>query len=231
MEEQPRLRGRDTRHAVLSELLAHGPVTASAVGESLGLTAAGARRHLEKLAHEGLAEECPPRAVAGEEAGRGRPAKHYRLTEAGKNTFGTDYDSLAADALSALARAGGDNAVLELARERMRRIFDGIDPSDDPADTARQLADALDRNGYAAKATRVGAGIQLCQHHCPISAVAAAHPEMCEAEHEAISQLTGRHVQPLALITRGSDICTTNIPLNVAKPADGTHTERSGDLD
>lgn len=86
---------------------------------------------------------------------------------------------------------------------------------------ARDVAAALERSGYAATVTSAGGGIQICQHHCPISAVAAVHPELCEAEHEAIAERVGRHVQSLALIPDGHGVCTTNIPLVAARGRGG----------
>lgn len=236
--EQTRSIGGQTRREVMSLLLKHGPVSAADLGVHLGLSAAGVRRHLDKLVDEQLAETCEPNPVAGEESSRGRPAKHYRLTDDGREHFGSQYDSLAADAIDIVRQIGGDEAVKELARARIDKILEGVEPAaesgEDIEAVARDLADALDDNGYAATVTRAGMGIQICQHHCPVSAVAARHPEICEAEHEAISELVGKHVQPLAMIADGNGICTTNIPLvAVGKTAAAreTHTERSGDLD
>lgn len=227
--------GGGTRREVMSLLLKLGPVTASEIGGSLGLSAAGVRRHLDKLVDDGVAETCGPRAVAGEEAGRGRPAKHYRLTESGRELFGSSYDSLASDALGVIRQIGGGEAVRALARERMDKILARVEGATDPAGgdvekVARELAGALDDNGYAATVTRAGSGIQICQHHCPVASVAAEHPEICEAEHEAISALVARHVQPLALIADGNGICTTNIPLAAVNPARSL-PERSGERD
>ncbi|SDL72741.1 Predicted transcriptional regulator, ArsR family [Corynebacterium mycetoides] len=242
MVEKARSIGGETRREVMSLLLKLGPVTAADLGHHLGLSAAGVRRHLDKLEDEQLAETCEPNPVAGEEATRGRPAKHYRLTQQGRDLFGSHYDTLATDAIRVLKDLGGEEAVRSLARERIHTILDGVgsveDAGGDVEKVAHDLADALDESGYAATVTRAGTGIQICQHHCPVSAVAAEHPEICDAEHEAISALVGRHVQPLALIADGNGICTTNIPLTAAaRPDAGTvaahekNTERSGDLD
>ncbi|PWC00055.1 helix-turn-helix transcriptional regulator [Corynebacterium liangguodongii] len=238
MEDNARSIGGQTRKEVMSALLKHGPVAATELGGLLGLSAAGVRRHLDKLVEEQLAETCEPHGVAGVTTSRGRPAKHYRLTEAGRSHFGSQYDSLATEAIDALKEIGGAEAVKALAAARARKILGGVEGVDKAGgeieQVAHQLADALDTNGYAATVTRAGTGIQICQHHCPVSAVAAEHPEICEAEHEAISALVGRHVQPLASIADGNGICTTNIPLAAVsrKRAVGeTHTERSGDLD
>ncbi|NEK06240.1 transcriptional regulator, partial [Rhizobium leguminosarum] len=112
--------------------------------------------------------------------------------------------------------AGGEAAVAAFARDRIEAQAGAYREAVESAEPDRRteaLAKALTADGYAATARNAPVGEQLCQHHCPVSAVAARHPEICEAEHEAISELVGKHVQPLAMIADGDGICTTNIPL------------------
>lgn len=224
-----------TRKRIMSLLLKHGPVSASELGDALGMSAAGVRRHLDKLVESDLAETCEPHAVAGEEAARGRPAKHYRLTDSGRAHFGSSYGTLAVDALSVIRNLGGEEAVRSFARGRIEKILHSLDPLEDDASESAlerailELADVFAEHGYEATVTRAGAGIQICQHHCPVSQVASAHPEICEAEHEVISQLVGRHVQPLAVIADGNGVCTTNIPLATSATVARQVSERSGD--
>lgn len=211
----------ETRRAVMAQLLKRGPVTASELGEVLHLSAAGVRRHLDALVGEGFAEECEANAVAGSEAARGRPAKHFRLTDTGRAQFGTGYDDLARDAVDVLESLGGEEAVRNLASARFRKMLAGVRTDGAVEDVIHEVAAALEKNGYATTVTRAAGGIQLCQHHCPVAAVAAEHPEMCEAEHELIAELVGSHIQPLALIADGNGICTTNIPLSdVGQPTE-----------
>lgn len=214
----------DTRSAVLVLLLKLGPVTASDLGERLGLSAAGVRRHLDKLVDDGLAETAKRRTP-----GRGRPAKHFRLTDAGRAQFGHGYDSLASAALAALRQAGGDDAVRQFARQRVGSVIGDVPPAGESEEsvetTAHLLAAAFDRNGYVAEVNHAGGGIQLCQHHCPVAAVAAEHPELCVVEHEEIAAKLGTHVQPLASLTDGNGICTTNIPLHTTVDFHSNGTE------
>jgi predicted ArsR family transcriptional regulator len=77
---------------------------------------------------------------------------------------------------------------------------------------AEALAAALTAEGYAASASTIASGGQLCQHHCPVAHVAAEFPQLCEAETEVISHLVGTHVQRLATIAHGDGVCTTHIP-------------------
>lgn len=207
----------DTRRRVMLLLLKDGPITASLVGERLGLSAAGVRRHLDILVEEGLTEVVDRPPLKGATTGRGRPAKYFRLTDRGRAQFGHAYDELASEALTALRTVGGSEAVKVFAKARFERLLADVaevtDPSDSVEDTARRLAKALDAHGYAASVTQAGQGVQICQHHCPVAHVAAEHPELCEAEQEVFSALLGQHLQPLASIADGHGICTTNIPL------------------
>ena len=81
-----------------------------------------------------------------------------------------------------------------------------------PVDRAQALAVALTAEGYAATASAISGGGQLCQHHCPVAHVAAEFPQLCEAETAVIGRLVGTHVQRLATIAHGDGICTTHIP-------------------
>jgi len=83
---------------------------------------------------------------------------------------------------------------------------------DDPIARAEALAEALTAEGYAANATTIASGGQLCQHSCPVAHVAAEFPQLCDAETEVISRLVGTHVQRLATIAHGDGVCTTHIP-------------------
>lgn len=210
-----------TRDRVARLLLELGPTTAGDLGERLGLTPAAIRRHLDALLAEGriVGREQPVRGPRG----RGRPAKVFTLTDAGRATFPHTYDDLATNALRYVARLGGEQAVEAFAAERVaqleercRTAMDGA--GDDPAARAEALAEALSAEGYAASASTLHGGGQLCQHHCPVAQVAAEFPQLCEAETEVIGRLLGSHVQRLATIAHGDGVCTTHIPKPIEMP-------------
>jgi predicted ArsR family transcriptional regulator len=155
--------------------------------------------------------------------GRGRPAREYLLTDAGRTRFGHGYDDLAVSALRFLAEHGGESAVRAFADQRTvellgppERVTAGAATT---TDRVTALARVLAARGYAAQIREVGAGaggrpgVQLCQHHCPVAHVAAQFPELCEAETRAFAELLGTHVQRLSTIARGGAACTTHVPL------------------
>ncbi len=204
-----------TRERVLALLLELGPATTSTLSARLGLSAAAVRRHLDALLADGTVVSREPRARALR--GRGRPARHWALTDAGHAAGPSAYDDLAAGALRYLAEQGGEQAVEAFAKDRVRALEERYrhDLAALPAqERPAALAAALTADGYAAGATQQGLGVQLCQHHCPVQHVAQEFPQLCEAETAAIGRLLDVHVQRLATIAHGDGVCTTFIPFS-----------------
>jgi predicted ArsR family transcriptional regulator len=206
-----------TKGQVARLILELGPSTAATLGSRLGLTPAAIRRHLDNLLAEGLIETRTARTYGNR--GRGRPAKVFVITDAGRSAFEHAYDDLATGALRFLAETAGPEAVAEFARRQLADLERRYAPvvARGELDTRVQaLAEALSADGYAASAgpaPSIGAtaGEQLCQHHCPVAHVAAEFPQLCEAETEAFGRLLGTPVQRLATIAHGDGICTTHV--------------------
>lgn len=204
-----------TRDRVLGLLHDGGPTTARSLADTLGVVPAAVRRHLDALLAEGrvVEHEQPQRA----DRGRGRPARYFTLTDLGRQGFPHTYDDLATRALRHLSSHGGEQAVERFAAEQVAELEEHCqqamaDAGDDPVARAGALAQALSQEGYAASASAISAGGQVCQHHCPVAHVAREFPQLCEAETAAISRLVGSHVQRLATIAHGDGVCTTYIP-------------------
>jgi predicted ArsR family transcriptional regulator len=209
-----------TRSAVVRLLLESGSITAGQISDRLGLSAAGVRRHLDALIDAGEAESVP--AAAWQQEGRGRPAKRYRLTAGGRAKLDHSYDDLASAAMRQLREIGGEDAVRTFARQRIDAILSGVEPDDSDIEvTAERIAGALSKAGYVATTTQVRGpinGVQICQHHCPVSHVAEEFPELCETEQQAMAEVLGTHVQRLATIVNGDCACTTHVPLGPEGP-------------
>ncbi len=204
-----------TRGRIARLILENGPATAAGLSARLGLTPAAVRRHLDNLLADGMVEARSARPYGSR--GRGRPARLFAITDAGRSAFGHAYDDLATSALRFLARRAGPAAVAEFARQqvselerRYRQTLEAVPVSE----RVRVLAEALSADGYAASASGSPAsagGEQLCQHHCPVAHVAAQFPQLCEAETEAFGRLLGTPVQRLATIAHGDGVCTTHV--------------------
>jgi predicted ArsR family transcriptional regulator len=214
-QDSPRGAESRTRGRIARLILENGPVTAAGLSARLGLTPAAVRRHLDNLLADGMVEAR--RAPTYGTRGRGRPARLFAMTDAGRSAFEHAYDDLAASALRFLAQVAGQDAVGEFARQQiseLERRYRPVVEAAAPADRVKALAEALSADGYAASAggaPAVGGGEQLCQHHCPVAHVAAEYPQLCEAETEAFGRLLGTPVQRLATIAHGDGICTTHI--------------------
>ncbi|MBS2961573.1 MarR family transcriptional regulator [Actinocrinis puniceicyclus] len=223
-----------TRNRVARLILANGPSTAADLAARLALTPAGVRRHLDVLLAEGLVEAREQRVYG--QRGRGRPAKVFALTGAGRAVFHHTYDDMAIDALRFIAESGGEKAIDAFAHrrfaglaERYRLLLAGAAAAERP----RLLAEALTADGYAASTRATAAeqapgkhpveGAQVCQHHCPVQHVAEEFPQLCEAETQVFAELLGTHVQRLATIAHGDGVCTTFIPAAPAAAGQPEH--------
>jgi predicted ArsR family transcriptional regulator len=243
-----------TRGQVARLILEHGPCTAATLGGRLGLTPAAIRRHLDNLIADGMIETRSARTYGNR--GRGRPAKVFVITDAGRSAFEHAYDDLATSALRFLERSYGRQAVAEFARQQIaeteRRYAPVVAQAGDLRTRVQALADALSADGYAAAAGPIpgstvlgstvlgstvpgsnqsGSGVvpsgeQICQHHCPVAHVAAEFPQLCEAETEAFGRLLDVPVRRLATIAHGDGICTTHVTCTGER--DTTRNESGG---
>lgn len=215
-----------TRDRVLQAISEHGPVTASALADELGLTVPAVRRHLDNLTESGLIEDRDSTSSTATR-GRGRPARSYVLSEGGHLALESDYDDLATEALRFLSAEAGPEAVRRFAESRVQSLetrYAGelAASGSDTAARVDALVAALTRDGFAASARPVGepptgplpalSGIQLCQGHCPVQHAAREFPQFCDAETDAFSRLLGVHVQRLATLAHGDHVCTTFVP-------------------
>jgi predicted ArsR family transcriptional regulator len=219
---------RGTRARIARLILENGPVTAAGLSTRLGLTPAAVRRHLDGLLAGGMIEVRTARRLASR--GRGRPAKLFAITDAGRSAFEHAYDDLATGALRFLAEVAGPGAVAEFARRQvadLERRYQPVMAAADPGAKVQALAEALSADGYAASATRAPGstvpgstvpgstvpGSTVPGSTVPGSTLAGGEqfPQLCEAETEAFGRLLGTPVQRLATIANGDGICTTHV--------------------
>ena len=145
---------RGTRGAVARLILENGPVTAAGLSARLGLTPAAVRRHLDNLLADGMIETKISRTYGNR--GRGRPARMFAITDAGRSAFVHAYDDLASNALRFIAQAAGPEAVAQFARQQVSELERRYRPAVDaaaPGQRVQALAEALSADGYAAGAS------------------------------------------------------------------------------
>ena len=219
----PEVEPDTTRRHVLRLIVEEGPVSVVQLARDLSLTTAGVRRHVAAL--EDAGEIAVHTGHAPGRAGRGRPARRYVATAHGQQALTSAYSDLAAQALEFVNQLGGDDAVREFAERRVAELGARHRPAVAAAvglaDRVVALAAGLSVDGYAASVRPLpdGRAIQLCQGHCPVQAVAARFPQLCEAEAQLFSSLLGVHVQRLSTLATGGHVCTTHIPTTSARTA------------
>lgn len=218
--------GDDARRRVAAAILTGGPSTAADLAERLHVTPTAVRRHLSALEEVGHLTSRAQRVYGAR--GRGRPARVFVLTDAGRAEFDSAYDELAIRALDYLERRLGPGAVTDFAEESLSAVEERFFAQPADLEAEQRLLAAFNAAGYVATLAPVASGRQLCQHHCPIAHVAREHPELCIAETKVISRLLGTHVQRLATIAQGDEVCTTHIPHPVGHPTEaGPRTTHS----
>ncbi|QDB79047.1 winged helix-turn-helix transcriptional regulator [Georgenia sp. 311] len=223
-----------TQDRVLRLVVEQGPISAAELARLLELTPAGVRRHIAALERE---ERIVVHLPTGpEQRRRGRPARYYVATDAGRAGLSHAYSDLATQALGFIETVAGPDAVERFAGQRVGELEERYAPvvaaaGDDVADRAHALAGALTADGYAATVRSVGPhglAVQLCQGNCPVLTVAESYHQLCDAETRAFSRLLGVHVQRLATLARGEHVCTTHIPtVQIGRPS--TTTSPRGD--
>jgi predicted ArsR family transcriptional regulator len=105
-----------TREAIARSVLENGPSTAVVLGERLGLTPAGIRRHLDLLVADSILEAREPHQAISR--GRGRPSKVFVMTDSGREKFEHSYDDLAVAALKFMSAQSGEHLVKAFAQSR-----------------------------------------------------------------------------------------------------------------
>ncbi|MBO0596071.1 helix-turn-helix domain-containing protein [Nesterenkonia sp. E16_7] len=225
-----------TRQRVLQLVVEEGPISAAALGTALQLTAAAVRRHLDAMTEQGILEV---KNVTTRRRGAGRPSRRYVVSQRGQRTMGDDYLGLVKTALSLLegdrdssleAGAAAQPESTQVAAAALARgYFAGFEQRwetelseirDLDARTER-LSELFNEEGFAGFTRLVGRdnpllamqSTQLCQGHCPIREIAAAHPVFCEEETDMISRLLDVDVRRLSTQAAGAHVCTTHVPV------------------
>lgn len=188
-----------SRGRILAQLR-RAPATINELTETLGLSANAVRSHLAALERDGLivVEQLPSHGV-------GKPAHRYALTTDAAALTPKAYDALLDVVLSAARERGGAQAYSALLKSVAARLA-GAEPAAKAGFSAR-LAETralLASLGAAVDVQRNGKKVRLLGSDCPLSAVVAAHPELCGVLAEVIARRLGVPV---------SECCDRSAPL------------------
>jgi len=169
-----------TRRKIILALKHHGSLTAAELGDLLGMSSMGARRHLDALARE----EWVRFEVV--QRGKGAPSHLYQLAPRADELFPKKYAQLANELLGYLAAEQGNAVVSELfdRRAQNRARVAGSHLTGLPlAERVAGLTALLNSDGYLAESQTLEPGVfLLTQHNCPVCDVAATFRVACSSE-------------------------------------------------
>lgn len=166
---------------ILFRLKTRGPESISALSDAFGVTTEAVRQLLVKLEADGLVD------FEDQRAGRGRPKRLWRLSEAGHSRFPDRHSDLTVGLLDALLAEFGDAGLDRLIarREADQRVAYSAATAGaaDLEERVARLAALRDREGYMAEWRREDDGaLLLVENHCPICAAAAKCQNLCRSE-------------------------------------------------
>lgn len=176
---------------VLFLLKTRGPQSAQQLAVLLGVTSMGARRQLETAQGKGLVsfEDVADKV--------GRPARHWRLTEAGNARFPDRHSDLALQLIEQTRALFGEAGLERLIAAREGAIEEHyrmqVDDQCGLPARVEALARARDAEGYMAdSAVQDDGSVLLIENHCPICAAARECRNFCRSELEIFQRVMGQ---------------------------------------
>lgn len=207
VESSERELGRvPTRERILLLLRRHGPLSATQLAKHLDLSPVGIRRHLTTLSRDGLVDWDVRKRP------RGRPTAVYHLTDAGHETFPRHYDELSQEAITFLGRGDGSalRAFLAWRNERLAAAYHDRFSAGTVEERARELAAALNEQGFMAEVEATPEGVRICQYNCTVEHVAAQHHDVCRSETALFERLLGTNVIRESTVVSGGNRCAAH---------------------
>ncbi|HTT73516.1 MAG TPA: winged helix-turn-helix transcriptional regulator [Thermoplasmata archaeon] len=199
-------RGLSSAKRTLLTLLKRSPgASLKEIAALVGISRAGALKHLTKLEEEGLVER---QYRAGR---RGRPRVCFRLTPPAQRIFPAAYTETALCAMTFIEKHQGRPAVVQMLEERASELRGKHAPrlaGKELSDRVRELGRIRDEEGYMAEVERPRkSGTVLLEHNCPILAIAEKYGEACDVERRLFRDLLGAEVFVSHRVVAGDPVC------------------------
>lgn len=193
----------ESKSAILAHIVERGSASVAELAEALGLADATVRRHLDRLAVDGLVAQSQT-----VRHGTGRPSQLYRATHAGVSRQRDHSAGLAARVLDELK--GGATDLDSVAAGIGRRIAAEHRSEVRGTSLKRRVGstvDALRAEGILDAWAETEDGFRLENHGCPYREAAEASDCVCESDRVAIQELVGVAVEQVSSLAHGDDAC------------------------
>jgi predicted ArsR family transcriptional regulator len=173
--------------------------TVNDLAEALALTDNAVRAQLTALERDGLVQK------RGVRRGLRKPHQEYELTQEAEHLFPKPYAPVLGQVLTALKQRLRPEAIEDLLRDVGCRLVAGRPvpaEGDGLEQRVQAAATALGELGGLPHVESANGRFVLHSARCPLTAVSATHPEVCQLGQALVSQIVGLPVQ--ARCTRGS---------------------------
>jgi predicted ArsR family transcriptional regulator len=192
-----------TRLTLLTYIVEHGGATIAGLAAALGLADATVRRHLDKLAADGLATSHTVRQHTG------RPYLLYEATPTGVRQERDRSSELLVRLIGDLKRRSPNlHAVaVGMVDQLVAAHRQEVNPGGSLEERVQSTVAVLRDEGILDDWQRTPLGFALQNHACPYAEAATASDCVCESERLAIEQLVGAAVVQTDTLAAGGQYC------------------------
>lgn len=188
-----------TREIILTELKRRGRIKSKQLADELGVTPMAIFQHFQQLESEGVV------TCVNIIKGRGRPTKHWELTEKADIYFPDAHRDLSLDLIESIRESLGEAALEKLIDHRSERQLQSYETT---LENTTQLEDRLEglakqrsQEGYMAavikpnedddndNSDRDNTSYFLAENHCPICEAAKVCSGLCAKELDIFQAL------------------------------------------
>jgi predicted ArsR family transcriptional regulator len=193
-----------TRQAIIEALKTAGQATVNQLSETVGISPATIRHHLNVLLADGLVSQEDKRQDVG------RPVHVYCLTVQAENLFPHQYHRLVERLLAQVKETLSsetvqmllDSLAASLIDERQQELGQGT-----IEERMNRLVALLAQEGFLAEWERSDQELRLIGYHCPYYFVGQHHPEICQIDETMIRLALGPEVAKETCLLDGDSAC------------------------
>ena len=175
--------------ARLLGLLRRSRQTIASLANALGLTDNAVRLHIAALRRDGIVADVGTQRDTG-----GKPARLYGLTREGEELFPKAYALVLGKLVEEIVRTQGRERAVELLRAVGAQAAASARTGANQEQRIEAAAGVFRDLGADAVVDKTAEGWRLQAYGCPLSAVTAGHPEMCELGQALVEEVVGAPV-------------------------------------